>query len=80
MSARTFVDPFDPRGQVLTAWDHDPNSTPRVVEDEDSLRRQHLSGLSKSGRREQRRPVAIKVDEYGIDRKGRYWAGWDGAR
>ncbi|MBB3040977.1 hypothetical protein [Nocardioides soli] len=46
-------------------------------EDEDTLRRA-FAGISTAARCEQRRPAPIRVDEYGYDRRGRYYAGWDG--
>ena len=51
---------------------------PATFEDEDTLRRS-FGGLSKFARREQRRPVPVRIDEYGYDKRGRYYADCDGA-
>ena len=45
---------------------------------EDELRRSR-GGLSRGARREQRRPVPLRVDEQGYDKRGRYYAAEDGA-
>lgn len=71
---RTLLDAFT---QVFGTPTWTPPPSPATYEDEDTLRRS-FGGLSKSARSAQRRPVPIKVDEYGYDRRGRYWAGYDG--
>lgn len=45
--------------------------------DEDTLRRS-FGTLSRTARREQRRPERIVVDEHGYDQRGRYYAARDG--
>ena len=78
------LDLLDALAQVVGA-DHlaQVRSWPRIVDpasnyDEATLRRS-FAGLSKWARREQRRPVPIRVDEYGWGSNGRYYASQDGA-
>lgn len=62
-------------------WNAAATSTPRYDPaasfDVESLERS-FGGLSRTARREQRRPVRLKVNEYGWGNDGRYYPEFDG--